>query len=322
MRSILRSLAKTLRPDRKDKPPTVARSVRHEGHHAVFDLYEPFSGHMAEGFSYSFLGDRFRAEFGGWSRPPAAFANLTPPPMDEEYLEWLDILEAATEAGDTFTFLELGAGFGRWSVRAALAGRQQGKRIVVGLAEADPRHVSFIHTNMADNGIGSDEYRVYEAAVSGSAGNVVFCVGTPEHGEEWYGQSIIGDEVGDSPVMGDYFGHPLYSYQGGWAHVIKLKQITLSDILENYERIDLADLDLQSAEADAVAEAIVPLTAKVRRLHIGTHGEEVEARLRDILARAGWIKVRDHSCNQLNDTEFGTFEFNDGVQTWLNPRLG
>lgn len=297
------------------------RSTRYPGHHAVFDAFTPYDGPSPAGVSLGFLGDRFRASFGGWEPQPEGYAALTAPPIDEEYFEWIDILEAALLAGPTFTFLELGAGFGRWSVRAALAARQLGKTPRLVLAEADPRHVSFIHTNMADNGVPPDEYRVFDTAVAGSREDKIFCVGTPTEGDAWYGQSVIGDDVGDSPVMGEYFGRPLYSYQGGWAHVIRLKQIPLSSVLEGEALIDLVDLDLQGAEALAVAEAIGPLTAKVRRLHIGTHGTEIEAQLRAILSQAGWTCLRDYRLGEVNETEFGACDFNDGVQSWVNPAL-
>jgi FkbM family methyltransferase len=322
MRSILRNLAASLLPGRTPPPQAgPALSARHEGHHAIFDRYEAFSGDMAEGFSYGFLGDRFRAGFGDWGVPPAGHATLPPPPIDEEYFEWTDILEAAAEATGVFTFLELGAGFGRWSVRAALAARQLGKRVRLGVAEPDPRHVSYIRTNMADNGVSEADYGLYEAAVGGSEREMVFCVGKPDHGGGWYGQSIVGDEVGDSPQMGEYFGHPLYAYQGGWAHVLKLRQITLSAILADYAHVDLIDLDLQAFEAEAVQEAIAPLTVKVRRLHIGTHGEDIEDQLRETLSKAGWTLLRDYRCRRVNETDFGPCEFNDGVQSWINPRF-
>ena len=36
-----------------------------------------------------------------------------------EYFEWLDLLHAVQDARDRFVMVELGAGYGRWAVRAA-----------------------------------------------------------------------------------------------------------------------------------------------------------------------------------------------------------
>src|SRR5271154_222622 len=36
----------------------------------------------------------------------------------EDYLEWIDIVEAVSSAKDRFVMFELGAGYGRWSINA------------------------------------------------------------------------------------------------------------------------------------------------------------------------------------------------------------
>jgi hypothetical protein len=48
------------------------------------------------------------------------------PPFDEEYFEWIDLLEAITSAKGQFTMLELGGGWGRWTANAATALRHLG----------------------------------------------------------------------------------------------------------------------------------------------------------------------------------------------------
>ena len=57
-----------------------------------------------------------------WGRiPPAAPIAVPPPLIDEEYFQWVAVLEAAARAGDTFVMLELGARYGTWIVRGARA---------------------------------------------------------------------------------------------------------------------------------------------------------------------------------------------------------
>lgn len=45
--------------------------------------------------------------------PERRFVTTTLPAFDEEYFEWIDLLEAVTEATGEFTMIELGAGWGR-----------------------------------------------------------------------------------------------------------------------------------------------------------------------------------------------------------------
>ncbi len=290
-------------------------------HHHIFDRFTAFEGEVPLDFHVCYLGDRFRTDVVDWPvvrKEARVWPRL--PAYDEEYFEWIDVLEAVDEAGDVFTMLELGAGFGRWSARGALAARQRGKPVRLGLAEADPRHIGWIRRNMADNGVATGDYRIFPAAVAGTHGQATFAVGKPaaEGETEWFGQSVVEGRPG--AVVGDYHGAPLVALDGGWTGIV-VPQVPLSEILGCYGLIDLADFDLQGCEADAIEEAIRPLTRQVRRLHIGTHGPQIEARLRQVLGRHGWVCLRDFAVGQDQDTPFGRMGFVDGVQSWLNPRL-
>jgi FkbM family methyltransferase len=285
----------------------------------LFSRFTRFRGESGP-FLVCPLGTRTRPQFIGAG--PVQSATVEPgwPEPSEEYFEWLDILEAVDTAQGTFTMLELGAGYGRWAVRGALAARQKGLKVRIGLAEAEPQHALWLRQHLDDNQVGPDEARVYEAAVSDEAGRVVFCVSNPGEGDGWYGQSIVGGGLGGFPVVGDYFGSPLVEFPGG-ARVIAAPQIALADILADYDAIDLIDFDLQGAEGRAIASAIAPLTAKVMRMHIGTHGPDIEDQLRALLPVHGWRCVRDFGCQKDNDTPYGSHPFNDGIQTWVNVRL-
>jgi hypothetical protein len=162
--------------------------------------------------------------------------------------------------------------------------------------------------------------------VGETAGETVFLVEMPQGHtgntpREWYGQAVTWSSLDDAVDAGrHYCGHPLVEMPGGW-HGVRVDVETLSAMLARFGTIDLADFDVQGAETAVIREAIVPLTEKVRRLHIGTHSPEIDAALPDILAPAGWRCLRSYPCLRWNRTEFGWIKFNDGVQTWVNPRL-
>ncbi len=311
----------SVRLEAPETPPTAPAPAAWSGHHhPVFEAFQAFQGDP-HGAVVCALGSLTRPHFIGVEPPPPGPVTAQWPEPSEEYFEWIDILEAVRAAGDRFTMLELGAGYGRWTSRAALAARSRGiVDLRLGLAEAEPEHAQWLRQHMADNGVTPDQYRLYPVAVAADDGEAVFCVDAPDVPEAWYGQSIVGGGLGDFPVVGEHFGRPVTEFPGG-ARVIVVPQMALATLLADYDLIDLIDFDLQGAEADAIASALLPLGAKVRRMHIGTHGADIEARLREMLPAAGWTCLRDYPCGTASDTDFGRYDFNDGVQTWVNPRL-
>jgi hypothetical protein len=85
--------------------------------------------------------------------------------------------------------------------------------------------------------------------------------------------------------------------------------------------VDLIHCDIQGAEADVFEHAEPDLDAKVRRVHVGTHGSDVESRLRRLFESAGWEKINDYAAGTVAETPWGRMTFQDGVQTWANPGL-
>jgi hypothetical protein len=85
--------------------------------------------------------------------------------------------------------------------------------------------------------------------------------------------------------------------------------------------VDLIDLDVQGTELIVLSSAVEQLSQKVKRVHIGTHGEEIESGLRTLFQNLGWTKLNDYACGSESETPWGVIKFGDGVQTWINPKL-
>ena len=102
---------------------------------------------------------------------------------------------------------------------------------------------------------------------------------------------------------------------------IQVRGITLDTILRRLPRVDLIDLDVQGAELDVLSASIDRLAAQVKRVHIGTHSADIENGLRNLFRAHGWQPVNDYPCQSRNTTPYGEIEFQDGVQTWVNPRV-
>ncbi|MGJ0513088.1 hypothetical protein [Methylocystis sp.] len=249
------------------------------------------------------------------------------PAFDEEYFEWIDLLESVHDAGDAFVLVEVGAGYGRWAARGVCAARQKGvPRTKAILVEADPLHARFAREHMSLNGLDPADLFLYETTVSARKETTLFAVEAPKgflpEGATWYGQAILG-RLGEGhlqPTGVSYFGKPLFRRRDGWG-VIEVGSMTLAEALAGQELIDLVDMDIQGAEAEVIETSADCLNSKVKRLHIGTHGCSIEDRLRRALTAHGWTCLWDYPCQAETETSYGRVRFNDGVQSWINPRL-
>lgn len=322
---------KNLFNNRQSQPPTfnpiwLGQDGSFRNHHPIFDEFTPFTGTVPLNFDVDYVGSRTRQEFlsNKVFRDSKQF-KASIPPIDEEYFEWIDILLSVKDAGKNYTMLELGAGYGRWAARAALAARQRNLQVQVGLVEAEPAHIQWISTHLNDNDIKTEEYKIFESAVSDTNGSIMFYIGMPDDFDEstpknWYGQAITKDyEALKEQTDEQYYGYPVLELASGWK-AVQVKTKNICEILSNYSKIDLLDLDVQGEELKILTAAKDQLDKKVKRIHIGTHDIELENGLRDLFKGKKWHLLRDYSCNRKNSTPFGEIEFVDGVQTWVNTR--
>src|SRR5215212_6203606 len=116
-------------------------------HHPLIAMRRLVAVPRAPGFDVGFLGTLTRRAFvDGMDAnfSPFTASTFTPdyPAFDEEYFEWIALVEAVSEARDTFVFVELGAGYGRWCVRAALAAGDL--RFECTAVEAEPTHCRWL----------------------------------------------------------------------------------------------------------------------------------------------------------------------------------
>ena len=287
------------------------------------------------GFRQDLSGAVYRTSFlvdPGSELPSDSIGTGVPtgrPSIDEEIFEWLDLATAVNKSSRPLIFLELGAGFGRWSARFfRLAHAAQKKIEKVVLVEAEPTHAEWSRQNMIDNGVPPSEFEVIEAAVSaGEWGDNLFYVGKPtaeDGGNRWFGQSLVSSAHSyGQPVVRNFltFLRRTKKTMEGW-DAIKVRTLRLGKILDELPYASLIDFDVQNAEGGIILDSAEKLTEKVGMLHIGTHSREAEVAIRDTLKQFGWESVRDFGCNQRIDTlHFGEVDFQDGVQTWVNPTV-
>ena len=296
-------------------------------HHLVFDRFEPWSGEVGAEWSVNFLGVRTRDEFiagmTGVVSSESRWVETDYPPFDEEYFEWVDVLETVVAASGMFTMIELGAGYGRWLMSAAAATREFGLPLHLIGVEAEPSHYQWMQQHFRDNSVRAQSLTLIEAAVAGESGRIRFHIGDPS---AWYGQAIDPNQPKPDrqPLLlrrsrpRVFLGRHASSDQ---RTIVDVRAVTLSSILADVQNVDLIDLDVQGVEADVLESAEDALSAKVKRVHVGTHSAENERRLRTLFGRLGWEKLNDYECGTEADTPWGRITFQDGVQTWRNPSL-
>jgi FkbM family methyltransferase len=290
-------------------------------HHPIFDEIPGHTGHHRENVLLDYVGARFLAQWDGRHNIPANLDFRAPKPVfDEEYFEWVDLLESVRDCrGDRYVMMELGAGYGRWGVRAGVLARARGIRnIHLRFCEGEPKHAGLLKEALKLNDI-TDESILYENAMTYTGQPVPFMVSHRQHeNSTWYGQGIgwhAGEGTGET-----YYGKQVFLNDAGYGHIY-VSPITLEEMMADLEVIDLIDMDLQGAEREVIQHSMDALTRKVKRVHIGTHANDIEDKARAAFAAAGWRNVWDFGTQKINTTPYGEIRFVDGVQGWINPKL-
>ncbi|MBM3613517.1 MAG: hypothetical protein FJX19_11245, partial [Alphaproteobacteria bacterium] len=91
---------------------------------------------------------------------------------------------------------------------------------------------------------------------------------------------------------------------GDGHRIIDRRAVTLTQVIEDIDIVDIVDMDIQMAEADVI-DASLSTLAKIVRLHIGTHSPAIEDRLDQTLSRAGWLNERRFTWETLQSTPYG-----------------
>ncbi|HTS49558.1 MAG TPA: FkbM family methyltransferase [Bryobacteraceae bacterium] len=301
-------------------------------HHEVFSHFTPFRGVVPADFGIDFLGAKTRGQFiaGLYTHPTPTMLQTSYPGINEEYLEWIDLLESVVEARGSYTMIDLGAGFGRWGVRAAFALKQYNDQLPYRLieVEAEPLVFKWMRLHFEDNGIDPSRHCLVHAATSDRLGDILFYIGGPRGGpwdrnpNDWYGQFLAKDYdvSGEYQDDGEYYGYKVRLHKSGWRS-ISVPSVTLASLMADLDRVDFLDMDIEGQELPVIRSTIEEMDTKVRRLHIGTHSKEIEDELRQLLSTHGWHCLRDYTLFSTSETPWGTVAFENGVQSWVNPRL-
>jgi FkbM family methyltransferase len=314
----------------------------------VFAGVEPWSGRAPGGYCVDFLGVRTAHEF----MPLLSF-----PPEDEferdlrtrlpaiedgePWFEAANWVEAARAAKDRFVMITLGANYGAQAVGACAALRALNpmpyKLVAV---EPVPENFAWMRRHMRENGIDPADQWLVGSAIGSDNEPVLFPVGSPGSGSQNsfatnekearanYVHELTQAGRGESALSNLLLHNTtglITNLVAGYdlpAEIKLVSCVTLRDIVAPFDFVDYLESDIQQSEILVFPPAIDFLKKKVRRIHIGTHGAEVHARLRRLFLEAGWELVFDFAPNSRFTTALGSFVTNDGVLTLRNPAIG
>jgi len=332
-----------------DDMPSSPDENRLERFQYIFEsILAPPEVEAPPGFLVDFMGILLDSRFATSSGHDAEIAaggsrRVTIPTLRENYnadSEWwfetVDWFVAALEARGQFVMVSLGASYGAQPVGAYKALQMVNPLPVKLVAvEADPQSCNRIRQHFRDNGINPEDHWIVQAAVSDTAEPVLFpigasglgsnnCVSTnePKARDIWI-ETIKrnGDATSALENLIRYGSTGLmHNIGGGCSGEVKfVSAITVADLLSPFDKVDLLECDIQQSEIVALPPYLDLLRRKVKRIHIGTHGEDVHRSLHRMFAKAGWDVVFNYKPNATHQSPWGRIRINDGVLTVQNP---
>ncbi|HEY5805337.1 MAG TPA: class I SAM-dependent methyltransferase [Lysobacter sp.] len=221
--------------------------------------------------------------------------------------EWGTALRAIELAGNTFTMIELGCGWGCWMNNTGVAARATGRGVQLIGIEGDEHHLEFARESLATNGFQDDQVSLHRGIASARSGFALF----PR-------QDVAGTTWGSEPIFDATVEQRRIALASG--SFDELPMVLLADLIGKHSRIDLLHIDIQGGEANLVKENLDLIRTRVAYLLIGTHSKQIEGSLYDTLLGSGWrLEMERAAIFELVD---GTPHIRvDGVQGWRNCAL-
>jgi FkbM family methyltransferase len=282
-------------------------SLKETIHHSVFNHFQRKLSLGTGRHIFDFLGGATDVAFKkGWERYALQKGtNITPqfPQRNEHYFDWVALLYVVLEARGVLRMAELGAGYGPWLVRGALASRQCSAVEQVELLgiEADLTRFYWMEKHFLDNGIEPSDHHLFHGAVSTNYEKLLFP--RIDNPSEDYGVSLRS--ASPDSINVEVQGYPL------------------ANLLSYFTGpVDLLHMDAQGVEYEVIPANLELLKSRVRHLVIGTHvSQKRHLELYSLLFSHGWQSIMSFPRGEEVMTEFGSIRFGDGFQFWKNPEI-
>ena len=136
-----------------------------------------------------------------------------------------------------------------------------------------------------------EDFSIIDAAVGDIPGNVSFWSIAQTNGQTQTAGTashLIGKLTAPwCEIPETYCGRTLVKNSAGWGGVV-VDVITLEEILRAHRVVDLIDMDIQGMEASIIKTEANFLASKVKRIHVATHSNAIEASIRETMKSLAW----------------------------------
>ena len=269
------------------------------GNDPVFDKFSRCEV-IADGkHIYDFLGvataTKFKKSWAKFAPPAGSKFHPKLPVVNEHYLDWVALLESVLRADDVYRIVELGAGWGTWSVSGLAACKQISdiKKSEAVAIEADATHYKWMREHFAKNNMIHDGIHLIHGAVGVGSGSVEFPV--VESPDEDYGGSLRQAK--------------------GTNKTVTVSQYGLDDILGTVSGIvDFLHVDIQGEEYNILPDSMNLLKGRVRSVLVGTHiSSDLHKGMSKMFIQNGWEMRMDYERGKICETPYGDIQLGDGV---------
>ena len=258
-------------------------------------------------------GIRTRTGMLPWAPPELAGTTSAdlPIPSDgyrSEAEEYVGLAIALAGAQETFTVVEVGAGWAPWAVMGAVCARRAGKKPRCIAVEADPTKADWAAQHARDNDLSEDEFRLVRAACWHSEGTLRF----PLLDADDMGGAVTDQSEVTMDYRGAHFPH------------VDVPAVSLFSLIDDPIPTDLLHIDLQGMELEVLLPTLDAIEQHVRFLAVGTHDRYVEGTLQHTLLAREWALLMESPSTAIFDGVKPTlagFTVQDGNQFYANSRF-
>lgn len=261
------------------------------------------------GFITNFIGVETNVRCCGWVNEGVEDSLPVPGNFHATAFEWAAALRAQDLARESFTVIELGAGWGCWMVNTAIPAKRRGLKVLAIGVEGDEDHVGYMERHCVHNGLDPREFRADRSIAWAQSGVAVFP--RSEDASAAYGQEpkfFLTREEAQAFI------------NAANAPFDILTAKTLADISADLARVDLLHIDVQGGESDLIKASLPLLHSKVAYIVVGTHGRRIEGEIIAALEGDGWVLEIEEPCTLPKPLTSG-LRYIDGVQGWRNPHI-
>ena len=181
--------------------------------------------------------------------------------------------------------------------------------------EGDSGHVTFIRESFATNELGIDVGKIVHGAIGINDGQALFpkannasCV--------YGGVAAFSDEEQHTGAFADFTANHSTLIE----KVERVPSYSLTSLMQDFAHVDLIHCDIQGGEGDFFANTIDLVSAKVKRIIVGTHSFKVERHLACLFAKNDWDLEGIDAC-EMREESGRSITVHDGVQVWRNRRF-